>query len=491
MEESLSDTAATVLSCPAGCPLALFSCENLFTADRNSLNQKVWHLAGTRQTWCYTLNFWSTQPSPQGFHHLIFPQCKCQARAARSICMQRHIMVSVWVLIVVGDVLHSQKDISRAVDKAKRERGWVTILHPGWSATTCGKTQYLHFAIRTTFFSLYFPQHRLHTSLCCGMLLYESWSVMACTCLLVIEWNAVTTWWVSPPVPVYQCSSAVTYYLRLALSLFVSIFCAEVKINIVFGVGGNSVALFSLQAGNNFEKWRNWDEQWLGGSIICQLNIYSRQMLSFISVSLIMALCFRHQSLLWGEKKWKGRFEDVVERMTTKGEKWDQGKRERLNVQREDWERGGFLVSEQQQARKRERKVGSRRRHGKSLSLEQSQELFANAAAPRQRLVWGWHAAVAGCVGVTSAPVPGGLKTQGCPSREEGHMQALTHCGNRAALAIWGPSHGVAYLEVLPESTRWARWKGSRNPPARSLAPFLFHTTLALFALSSLPFLCT
>lgn len=228
-----------------------------------------------------------------------------------------------------------------------------------------------------------------------------------------------------------------------------------------------------------------------GESIICQLNIYSRQMLSFISVSLIMALCFRHQSLLWGEKKWKGRFEDVVERMTTKGEKWDQGKRERLNVQREDWERGGFLVSEQQQARKRERKVGSRRRHGKSLSLEQSQELFANAAAPRQRLVWGWHAAVAGCVGVTSAPVPGGLKTQGCPSREEGHMQALTHCGNRAALAIWGPSHGVAYLEVLPESTRWARWKGSRNPPARSLAPFLFHTTLALFALSSLPFLCT
>lgn len=265
MEESLSDTAATVLSCPAGCPLALFSCENLFTADRNSLNQKVWHLAGTRQTWCYTLNFWSTQPSPQGFHHLIFPQYKCQARAARSICMQRHIMVSVWVLIVVGDVLHSQKDISRAVDKAKRERGWVTILHPGWSAPTCGKTQYLHFAIRTTFFSLYFPQHRLHTSLCCGMLLYESWSVMACTCLLVIEWNAVTTWWVSPPVPVYQCSSAVTYYLRLALSLFVSIFCAEVKINIVFGVGGNSVALFSLQAGNNFEKWRNWDEQWLGG----------------------------------------------------------------------------------------------------------------------------------------------------------------------------------------------------------------------------------
>lgn len=355
MEESLSDTAATVLSCPAGCPLALFSCENLFTADRNSLNQKVWHLAGTRQTWCYTLNFWSTQPSPQGFHHLIFPQYKCQARAARSICMQRHIMVSVWVLIVVGDVLHSQKDISRAVDKAKRERGWVTILHPGWSAPTCGKTQYLHFAIRTTFFSLYFPQHRLHTSLCCGMLLYESWSVMACTCLLVIEWNAVTTWWVSPPVPVYQCSSAVTYYSRLALSLFVSIFCAEVKINIVWCWWQLCGTVHSA----SWEQfWKMKKRRWTmteKKSIICQLNIYSTQMLSFISVSLIMALCFRHQSLLWGGKKWKGRFEDVVERMTTKGEKWDQGKWERLNVQREDGERGGFLASSNKREKENEK----------------------------------------------------------------------------------------------------------------------------------------
>lgn len=102
---------------------------------------------------------------PLVFCHLIFPQRKCQDGAASSICMQRHITVSVWVLIVVGDVLHTQKDISQAADKAKRERGWVTILHPGWSAPTCGKTQYLHFAIRTTFLSLYFPQHRLHAPL--------------------------------------------------------------------------------------------------------------------------------------------------------------------------------------------------------------------------------------------------------------------------------------------------------------------------------------
>lgn len=179
----LSDTAATVLCRPARCPLALLSWENLFRPDKSSLNQN----SGTLQ--CCTLDFWSAQPFPPGFHHLIFPQYTCQAGAGRSICMQRHIMVSVWVLIVVGDVSHTQKDISRAVDKAKRERGWVTILHPGWSTPTCGKTQYLHFAIRTTFFSLYFPEHRLHTSLLCGMLQCDCRSVMACTCLLVTKWK--------------------------------------------------------------------------------------------------------------------------------------------------------------------------------------------------------------------------------------------------------------------------------------------------------------
>lgn len=88
-------------------------------------------------------------------------------------------------------MFHTHKKTSLGRSTRQKERGWVTILHPGWSAPTCGKTQYLHFAIRTSFFSLYFPQHRLHTSLECGMLLYECWSVMACTCLLVTKWNAI------------------------------------------------------------------------------------------------------------------------------------------------------------------------------------------------------------------------------------------------------------------------------------------------------------
>ena len=48
-------------------------------------------------------------------------------------------------------MLNTQKEIPLAVDRAKGEREWVTILHPGWSSSTCGKTQYLHVAITTTF----------------------------------------------------------------------------------------------------------------------------------------------------------------------------------------------------------------------------------------------------------------------------------------------------------------------------------------------------
>ena len=172
----------------------------------------------------------------------------------------------------------------------------------------------------------------------------------------------------------------------------------------------------------------------------------------------------------------EGRVEDVVERMTKKGKM----RQERLRVLRQtDSETGGFLVSEQQGGKGKRRDTDVMANH---FSLEQSQELFVNAAAPRQRLVWGWHAAVAGYVGVTSAPGPGGLKTQGCLSGEEGQIQAWTHCGNRAALAIWGPSDGEAYLEMLPKSPLWARWKGRRNHPPppppthpqHSLTPFLF-----------------
>lgn len=76
----------------------------------------------------------------------------------------------------------------------------------------------------------------------------------------------------------------------------------------------------------------------------------------------------------------------------------------------------------------------------------------SHAAAPRQRLVWGWHAAVAGCVGVTSAPRPGGLKTRGGLSGEHCQIQSWSHCGNGAALVIWGLSDGEAYLEMLPGS---------------------------------------
>lgn len=128
---------------------------------------------------------------------------------------------------MVGDVSRTQKDISLAVDEEKGERGWVTILHPGWSAPTCGKTQYLHFAIRTTFFSLYFPEHRLHTSLLRGMPQWDRWALMACTCLSATECKhrekpldmLLRLLFVSESAATAACPSVVFFFLEYILNL--------------------------------------------------------------------------------------------------------------------------------------------------------------------------------------------------------------------------------------------------------------------------------
>lgn len=52
-------------------------------------------------------------------------------------------------------------------------------------------------------------------------------------------------------------------------------------------------------------------------------------------------------------------------------------------------------------------------------------------------------------------------------------MQALTHCGNRAALVIWGPSDGEAYLEMLTESALAGCDGREEEIPQRSLTPLL------------------
>lgn len=72
----------------------------------------------------------------------------------------------------------------------------------------------------------------------------------------------------------------------------------------------------------------------------------------------------------------EGELKDVMETMTKKRrmvEKW------RDRVCRDVQPHGGKVQRILEE---------SPRRHGKSLSLQHSQERFANAAAPRQRLVW-------------------------------------------------------------------------------------------------------
>lgn len=121
---------------PAGCPLTLSPCEKLFWPDKRSLNLKSGTLRETWKTQVVAPLLPSTHSalSPAGFSALNFPTVP--SRASRSICMQRHITVSLWVLIVVGDVPRTQKDISLAVGVEKRRKGvgdyfasWVVCPH--------------------------------------------------------------------------------------------------------------------------------------------------------------------------------------------------------------------------------------------------------------------------------------------------------------------------------------------------------------------------
>lgn len=64
-------------------------------------------------------------------------------------------------------------------------------------------------------------------------------------------------------------------------------------------------------------------------------------------------------------------------------------------------------------------------------------------------------------------------------------MRALTHCGNRAAWAIWGPSDGEAYLEILTWVCTVSAVEGKTKPPnAHSLTPLLLLCLLCLCFLS-------
>lgn len=127
-----------------------------------SLNQKLRHLTGTWKARCSTLNF----PLSSRFSSLNFPTIHMPSRGRQKyLHAKTHHGFCVSVDCGRWCFAHTKRHLSGGRQGKKEKGGGWTILHPGWSAPTCGKTQYLHFAIRTTFFSLYFPQHRLHTSL--------------------------------------------------------------------------------------------------------------------------------------------------------------------------------------------------------------------------------------------------------------------------------------------------------------------------------------
>lgn len=167
-----------------------------------------------------------------------------------------------------------------------------------------------------------------------------------------------------------------------------------------------------------------------------------------------------------------------------------------------DSERGGFWLSEQQQAeeqRGKREEEGSRRRHGKSLSL--ARRLRSSSLMRRhQGNGWcgPWHAAVAGSVGVTSAPGPGGLKDGRAAWAVEDsqilHWTALWEPGSMRPEWWGGLPRGAAAAAaarvcVLKQDRKEGRTSHTGQPHTNTHT----HNHLLLLCLLCLvlPFLCT
>ena len=175
----LSHTAATVQPCPAGCPLAPLSCEKLFRGRREAAPEsKVWHLTGTRQTRCYTLHFWSAQPSfpPAGFHHLIFPQYKCQAGAARKylhakthhgLCVRVCVCVCACVDCGWWCFAHTKRHLSGGRQGKKRKGGGWLFCILGGLPPLVGKLNIYILQLELLFSHFIF--HNIDYTLHCGV----------------------------------------------------------------------------------------------------------------------------------------------------------------------------------------------------------------------------------------------------------------------------------------------------------------------------------
>ncbi len=73
---------------------------------------------------------------------------------------------------------HWQDGREKETEKGSGRRGSGVVLHLGWSVSHCGKTQYLHFVIRTTF-TLSFSTTRIYAHLTGKV---AASGLMTCTC---------------------------------------------------------------------------------------------------------------------------------------------------------------------------------------------------------------------------------------------------------------------------------------------------------------------
>lgn len=171
-ETCLSDTAATVLTCPAGCPLALLSSEKWFRADKRGLNQSPGTLQGherQRYSECLIHTAFSYR-----FSSLNFPTMHLPSRRGRRYLHAKahHALCECWLWLVMFRT-HKKTSLGRSTRQKEKGGGWLFCILGGLPPLV-GKLNIYILQLELLFFSLYFPEHRLHTSLLRGMLLRDS-----------------------------------------------------------------------------------------------------------------------------------------------------------------------------------------------------------------------------------------------------------------------------------------------------------------------------
>lgn len=174
-----------MLPCPAGCPLALLSCEKWFRADKSGLNQRPGTLQGHERQH-YTESLIHSAFSCR-FSSLNFPTMHLPSRRWRRYLHAKahHALCECWLWLVMFRT-HKKTSLGRSTRQKEKGGGWLFCILGGLPPLV-GKLNIYILQLELLFFSHFIFQNIDYTLPCCVECC--SGTVMACTCLLVTQWK--------------------------------------------------------------------------------------------------------------------------------------------------------------------------------------------------------------------------------------------------------------------------------------------------------------